>query len=126
MKMEIRYAKTHEWAAKDGDVFLCGLSDYAQDKVGDVVFVELPEVGASVEQGAPFGVIESVKAANDLYSPLSGEITEVNGALEDEPELVNSSPLKDGWICKIKSSEDSFKALMTEGEYKEFLKGQDE
>jgi len=124
--MEIRYAKTHEWAAKDGDVYLCGLSDYAQDKVGDVVFVELPEVGASVEQGAPFGVIESVKAANDLYSPLTGEITEVNNNLEDEPELVNSSPLGEGWICKIKSDDASFGSLMTEAEYLEFVKGQDE
>ena len=124
--MEIRYAKTHEWAAKEGDVYLCGLSDYAQDKVGDVVFVELPEVGADVEQGAPFGVIESVKAANDLYSPLNGEITEVNDRLEDEPELVNSSPLKDGWICRIKSDDESFHALMSEAEYLEFVKGQDE
>ncbi len=124
--MEIRYSKTHEWAAKDGDVYICGLSDYAQDKVGDIVFVELPETGAETEQGAPFGVIESVKAANDLYAPLNGEVTDVNSALEDEPELVNSSPLKDGWICKIKSSDDSFNALMTGSEYQEFLKEQDE
>lgn len=124
--MEIRYAKSHEWAAKDGDLYICGLSDYAQEKVGDIVFVELPETGAEVEQGAPFGVIESVKAANDLYSPLNGEVAEVNGTLEDEPELVNSSPLDEGWICKIKCSDDSFSSLMTEDEYKEFLKGQDE
>ncbi|MDC7232151.1 MAG: glycine cleavage system protein GcvH [Spirochaetales bacterium] len=124
--MEIRYAKTHEWAAKEGDLYICGLSDYAQEKVGDIVFVELPETGAAVEQGAPFGVIESVKAANDLYSPLSGEVAAVNEALEDEPELVNSSPLKDGWICKIKSDDASFSALMSEDEYKEYLKGQDD
>ena len=124
--MEIRYSKTHEWAAKEGDLYICGLSDYAQEKVGDIVFVELPETGAEVEQGAPFGVIESVKAANDLYSPLSGEVAEVNSALEDEPELVNSSPLKDGWICKIKSDNESFNALMSESEYQEYLKEQDE
>ena len=124
--MEIRYAKSHEWAAKEGDLYICGLSEYAQEKVGDIVFVELPETGAEVEQGAPFGVIESVKAANDLYAPLNGEVTEVNEGLEDEPELVNSSALKDGWICKIKSDDDSFSALMSEEEYEEFLKGQDE
>lgn len=124
--MEIRYAKSHEWAAKDGDLYICGLSDYAQEKVGDIVFVELPEAGAEVEQAAPFGVIESVKAANDLYSPLNGVVAEVNEGLEDEPELVNSSPMKDGWICKIKSDDDSFSALMSEEEYQEFLKGQDE
>ena len=102
--MEIRYSKTHEWAAKEGELYICGLSDYAQDKVGDIVFVELPETGAEAEQGAPFGVIESVKAANDLYSPLSGEVVEVNwrpgggaGARSIPP------PLKKGWICKIKS-----------------------
>jgi glycine cleavage system H protein len=124
--MEIRYAKSHEWAAKEGDLYICGLSDYAQEKVGDIVFVELPEVGAEVEQAAPFGVIESVKAANDLYSPLSGVVAEVNEGLEDEPELVNSSPMNDGWICKIKSDDDSFSALMSEVEYQEFLKGQDD
>lgn len=124
--MEIRYAKSHEWAAKEGDLYICGLSEYAQEKVGDIVFVELPECGAQAEQGAPFGVIESVKAANDLYSPLNGEVAQVNEALEDEPELVNSSPLKDGWICKIKSDDESFAALMSEAEYKEYLKGQDE
>jgi glycine cleavage system H protein len=124
--MEIKYAKTHEWATKEGDLYICGLSEYAQDKIGDVVFVELPETDAEVEQGAPFGVIESVKAANDLYSPLNGTVAAVNDGLEDEPELVNSSPMKDGWICKIKSEDESFAALMSEEEYKEFLKGQDE
>ena len=124
--MEIRYSKTHEWAAKDGELYICGLSDYAQDKVGDIVFVELPETGAEAEQGAPFGVIESVKAANDLYAPLNGEVAEVNSALEDEPELINSSPLKDGWICKIKSGDDSFSSLMTESEYQEYLKEQED
>lgn len=124
--MEIRYAKSHEWAVKDGDIYICGLSEYAQDKVGDIVFVELPEVGAEVEQAAPFGVIESVKAANDLYSPLNGVVAKVNDELEDTPELVNSSPMKDGWICKIKSDDDSFSSLMSEEEYQEFLKGQDD
>jgi glycine cleavage system H protein len=124
--MEIRYAKTHEWAGKEGDLYVCGLSEYAQDKIGDVVFVELPETGAEVEQNAPFGVIESVKAANDLYSPLNGEVAEVNTALEDEPELVNSSPLEDGWICKIRSDDESFAALKSEDEYQVYLKGQDE
>ncbi len=124
--MEIRYSKTHEWAAKDGDLYICGLSEYAQEKVGDVVFVELPETGAEVEQGAPFGVIESVKAANDLYSPINGEVAEVNDALEDEPELVNSSPLKDGWICKIKCSDDSFSSLMSADEYEAYLKEQED
>ncbi len=124
--MEIKYSKTHEWAGKEGDLFICGLSDYAQDKIGDVVFVELPEVGKEVKQDEPFGVIESVKAANDLYSPLNGEVVEVNEELEDQPELVNSSPLSEGWICKIKVSDDSFDKLMTEDEYKAFLEEQDD
>ncbi len=124
--MEVRYSKTHEWAAKEGDLYLCGLSDYAQEKIGDVVFVELPEVGKGVTQEEPFGVIESVKAANDLYSPLNGEVAEVNEALEDEPELVNASPLGGGWICKIKSDDGSFDNLMTEAEYKAFLEEQDD
>ena len=124
--MEVRYAKSHEWVAKEGDVYLCGLSEYAQEKVGDIVFVELPETGAEVAQGTPFGVIESVKAANDLYAPLNGEVVAANEALEDEPELVNSSPMKEGWICKIKSDDASFSALMSEDEYQEFLKEQDE
>jgi len=124
--MEIRYAKTHEWARKEGELFVCGLSEYAQEKIGDVVFVELPETGKSFNQGEPFGVIESVKAANDLYSPLTGEVVEGNENLEDQPELVNSSPLGEGWICKVKASADDFAKLMTEEEYKVFLSEQDE
>ena len=124
--MEIKYAKSHEWAAKAGDLFICGLSDYAQEKIGDVVFVELPEVGKTVSQGEPFGVIESVKAANDLYSPLNGEVVEVNEELEDQPELVNSSPLGEGWICKVKMSDSSFDKLLSEEEYKAFLDEQED
>lgn len=124
--MLIKYAKSHEWAVKSGDLYLCGLSNYAQEKVGDIVFVELPEVGKTVKQGEPFGVIESVKAANDVYSPLNGEIVEANQKLEDEPELVNSSPLGEGWICKIKMSDSSFDNLMNEEEYKAFQEEQDD
>ena len=124
--MDIRYAKSHEWAAREGDLYVCGLSDYAQEKIGDVVFVELPDVGKEVIQGETFGVIESVKAANDLYSPLNGEVVEVNEELEDQPELVNSSPLGEGWICKVKMSDDSFNNLMNEEEYNAFLEEQDD
>ena len=124
--MNIKYSKTHEWAAQAGDLYICGLSDYAQEKIGDVVFVELPEVGKNVNQGEPFGVIESVKSANDLYSPVTGEVVEVNEELEDQPELVNSSPLGEGWICKIKVSDCSFDNLLSEEDYQAFLEEEEE
>ena len=102
-----RYQDTHEWARQEGDLIVCGITDHAQDSLSDVVYVELPEVGAVMEQGDIFGVVESVKAASDLYIPMSGEIVDVNDKLEDEPELVNADAYGQGWMIKFKPSDPS-------------------
>ena len=99
-----KYQDTHEWARQEGDLIVCGITDHAQDSLSDVVYVELPEVGASMNRGDVFGVVESVKAASDLYMPMGGEIVEVNAALEDEPEIVNDDPFGAGWMIKFKAS----------------------
>jgi glycine cleavage system H protein len=119
----VKYQKSHEWARKDGDLVVVGVSDYAQDSLGDVVFVELPEVGSSFKQGESFGVIESVKSASDLFMPVGGEIAEVNEALSDSPEIVNESPFGDGWMIKIKPSDISeYDSLISASEYEEYTK----
>jgi glycine cleavage system H protein len=115
---ELKYANSHEWARVESDgTVIVGITDHAQDALGDIVFIELPESGIEVEAGAEIAVVESVKAASDIYSPVSGEIIEVNSALEDEPELVNGSPYDDGWLfsVKISSSEDFRDLLDAEG-----------
>ncbi|MBT4163339.1 MAG: glycine cleavage system protein GcvH [Porticoccaceae bacterium] len=102
---ELKYALSHEWARLDSDgTVVIGITDHAQAALGDVVYVELPEVGAEVDAGAEIAVIESVKAASDIYSPVTGEVTEVNLELEEEPETVNHSPYVDGWLFRIKAS----------------------
>lgn len=101
-----KYAKSHEWAKDEGDgVVTIGISEHAQDALGDIVFVELPSVGQTLNAGDEFGVVESVKAASDLYSPVSGEVTEVNSELENAPETINESPYENGWIIKVKASD---------------------
>ncbi|GAB2712052.1 glycine cleavage system protein GcvH [Halomonas garicola] len=103
----IHYAESHEWVQDNGDgTVTVGISDHAQESLGDVVFVELPEVGQTLAKGDEFGVIESVKAASDLYAPISGEVVEVNEDLEDAPESVNESPYEDGWIMKVRLDGD--------------------
>ncbi|WP_415886154.1 glycine cleavage system protein GcvH [Neptuniibacter sp. QD37_6] len=103
---ELKYVASHEWIRVEGDgTVVIGVTDHAQDLLGDVVFVELPEVGAEVESGDETGVVESVKAASDVYAPLSGEVVAVNEDLEDSPELVNSDPYGDGWFFKLKLSD---------------------
>ena len=102
-----RYAETHEWARKEGDLMVCGITDHAQEELSDVVYVELPEVGGTLAKDDQFGVIESVKAASDLYMPMGGEIIEVNSTLEDSPEIVNSDPFGEGWMIKFKPSDPS-------------------
>ncbi len=97
------YAATHEWVSSDGDQITVGITDYAQHALGDVVFVELPEVGRTLEQGESFGAVESVKAASDVYAPVGGEVIEVNQALEDAPETVNSDPYAAGWMIKLRA-----------------------
>lgn len=111
-----RYRSTHEWARMDGDTYICGITDFAQDSLSDVVYVELPEVGSVFEQGEVFGAIESVKSANDLYMPLTGEITAVNGELEDAPELVNDDPYGRGWMISFKASDPNQFSELLDGE----------
>jgi glycine cleavage system H protein len=117
-----KYAKTHEWVSVDGDVATIGISQYAVDELGEVVPFDLPKVGAQVSAGSAMGEIESVKAVSELYAPVSGDIIEVNESLESQPELVNSSPLDEGWICKVRLSDTSeLAALMDEAIYNQFL-----
>lgn len=101
---ELLYTKDHEWIRLKGDVAITGITDFAQGELGDVVFVQLPEIGMKVEQEKAFGTIEAVKAVADVYAPLSGEIVEVNAELNDHPELMNQDPYEKGWIAKIKTS----------------------
>jgi glycine cleavage system H protein len=108
-----RYMDSHEWVRKDGDEFVIGISDYAQESLSDIVYVELPEVGDTLERSESFGVVESVKAASDVYAPISGEVTAINEELEDAPELVNQDPYGDGWLIRIAPSDaDEFDDLM--------------
>jgi glycine cleavage system H protein len=122
---DARYAETHEWARPEGDLFACGITDHAQEELSDVVYVELPEVGTTLAQGEQFGVIESVKAASDLYIPMGGEIVEVNETLEDSPEIVNDDPYGQGWMIKFKPSDPSqWEALLTLDGYKASVGGE--
>ena len=116
---EIRYLASHEWGRIDEEgILTVGISDHAQDLLGDIVFVELPDIGKTLEAEEESAIVESVKAASDVYSPLSGEVTEVNEKLLDEPEIVNSAPYEEGWFFKIRLDDDSeFENLMTEEEY---------
>ncbi len=121
---DLKYSKEHEWVRVDGDIAVVGISDYAQAQLGDVVFVELPEMGASFSNGDEVAVVESVKAASEIYAPVSGEVVEVNEALGDEPELVNGAPTGDGWFFKIRLGDPSeLEGLMDEAAYLEFVKG---
>ncbi|WP_372653935.1 glycine cleavage system protein GcvH [Halobacteriovorax sp.] len=116
---ELKYTTDHEWAQKEGDIISVGITDFAQSSLGDIVFVELPEVGDDLSKEDSFGVVESIKSVSDLYSPLTGEIVEVNSELVDSPESCNESPYG-SWMIKIKvSSEDEYNALMTPEAYQE-------
>ena len=120
----VRYAESHEWVKATGETAKLGITDYAQDQLGDIVFVELPDVGESFEKGAEFGTVESVKAVSELYMPVSGEIVAINGALEDAPELVNNTPFSDGWMIEVKLENSSeLDALMDKDAYLSTLKG---
>ncbi len=102
LDQDAKYQDSHEWARKEGDLIVVGISDHAQDSLSDIVYVELPVIDDEIDKGDVFGVVESVKAASDLYMPVSGEIVEVNDALEDTPEVVNSDPFGEGWFIKVK------------------------
>jgi glycine cleavage system H protein len=104
---DLRYSSDHEWVRRDGDEVRIGITDYAQDALGDVVFVQLPAVGAAVTAGDPFGEVESTKSVSDVYAPVSGTVSEINEALVDSPQLLNEDPYGEGWICAIRISEPS-------------------
>ena len=117
-----RYAKSHEYVHADGGIATLGISDYAQKELGDVVFVELPQVGSQVEANEEFGNSESVKAASELFSPVTGEVVEINEELASRPELVNTDPYGDGWMLKVKlTSPEELDVLMTAEEYEEYV-----
>ena len=121
--MSKKFTKDHEWIRLDGDIATVGITAYAQEQLGDVVFVEVPEAGRQVSQGDDAAVVESVKAASEVYAPLSGEVVEGNGALEANPELVNQSPDEDGWFFKMTLSDaGQLDELMDEAAYQAFVK----
>lgn len=121
---DVRYSRDHEWARKDGDVFTVGISDFAQDQLGDVVYVELPEAGATFDKGQEFGTVESVKAVSELFMPVTGQVVEVNAGLEDGPERVNNDPYGEGWMIKVRpANPGDFDELMDRQAYKTHVKG---
>jgi glycine cleavage system H protein len=122
--MSIRYTEEHEWIRLEGDTAVVGISNYAQEQLGDVVYVELPEVGRKVEKGKEMAVVESVKAASEVYAPVSGEVVAVNKELAAEPAKVNADPMGNGWFVKLKiTNKTELDKLMDEGAYKKFVEG---
>jgi glycine cleavage system H protein len=116
---ELQYTKSHEWVRTEDDTATIGITDYAQEELGDIVFVELPEEGATFDAGDSFGTVESVKAVSDLYSPVGGEVVEVNEALSDNPEKINEDPYGDGWIVKLRVSDEG--DLLSASDYEQLL-----
>jgi len=122
---DLKYSKTHEWVKMDGGVAVVGITDHAQDTLGDITFVELPKVGAQLKQNSEAGVIESVKAASDLMAPISGAVASVNDALESAPEAINGEPYGGGWLYKVKPADVSeLDGLMDAAEYEKFLESE--
>ena len=120
---EIKYTKEHEWISLNGEVAMIGITDHAQSQLGDIVFVELPDVDSEINQNDTFGVIEAVKTVADLFAPVKGLIIELNSSLEDSPDLINSDPYGAGWIIKVKVSDSNqYYDLMSNDEYEEFIK----
>jgi glycine cleavage system H protein len=121
---DLRYTKEHEWARREGDRIRVGITDFAQDALGDVVYVDLPEVGTAVQADAPFGEVESTKSVSDVYSPIGGTIVETNPAIGDRPELVNEQPYGEGWLVVVEPSDPSqFEALMDATAYRAHVDG---
>ena len=119
---DLKFSKEHEWVLVEGSVATVGITDYAQDQLGDIVFVELPAVGDKVSKEDAFGVVESVKAVSDIYAPVSGKVVEVNDDLPENPEMLNEDPYGDGWIIKIEMSDpEELQDLMTATEYEEYV-----
>lgn len=124
---ELRYSEEHEWAAVDDNIATIGITDYAQEQLGDVVYIELPETGTQVTKGDKFGVVESVKAVSDIYSPLTGTVVTVNTGLPNTPETVNEEPYGDGWMIRVEMSDpEEFNDLMTAAEYEKFIEEAEE
>lgn len=121
---ELKYTKSHEWVRLEGDVAVVGITDFAQDALGDVVFVELPQVGKVAEAGAAIAVVESVKTASDIYAPVAGEIIEVNNALGGKPELLNESPYGEGWLFKMKVNPADVEGLLSARDYQAIAESQ--
>jgi glycine cleavage system H protein len=117
----LRYTKEHEWARSEDDVIVVGITDYAQDQLGDVVFVGLPDVGNEVAAGEPCGEVESTKSVSDIYSPVTGEVIERNDELEQNPELINSDPYRQGWLFKVRSAGDGGAGLMAPADYQKLI-----
>jgi glycine cleavage system H protein len=119
---EFKYTEEHEWVMVEKDLATIGITDFAQDALGDVVFVELPEVGTVLEVGKPFGVVESVKAVSDIYAPIAGTVEEINEDLVETPEIINTSPYEDGWMIKIRMTDASAAdALMSSEDYQALI-----
>ncbi|MFQ5442467.1 MAG: glycine cleavage system protein GcvH [Thermodesulfobacteriota bacterium] len=119
---DLKYTKEHEWVKVEGESAVVGVTDYAQDSLGDVVYVELPEEGSAVAKDEPFGVVESVKAVSDLYAPVSGNVTEVNDAIVDSPEVINEDPYGDAWMIKIELSDSGdLDGLLSSDEYQKYI-----
>lgn len=121
---ELKYTKSHEWVRLEGDVAVVGITDFAQDALGDVVFVDLPQVGKTVEAGSAVAVVESVKTASDIYAPVAGEILEVNSALSDKPELINQSPYGEGWLFKMRVNPADLNGLLSAADYQAIAENQ--
>ena len=122
---DVRYTREHEWARDESGVVTVGITSYATDQLGDIVFVELPNVGKRLEAGKPFGVVEAVKTVSDLYAPIEGEVVEVNSALADNPALVNQEPFGDGWMVRIRPvRKDDVKQLLDHREYTQLIEEQ--
>lgn len=118
----LKYTKDHEWIRVEGDMGVVGITDYAQGELGDVVFVEVPSIGTKLQQGKQFGTIEAVKTVSDIFAPVSGEITEINPALKDSPELVNKEPYSGGWMVKIKiENKSDLAGLLDAAKYQEMV-----
>ena len=121
---DVHYTETHEWVRDEEETVVVGVGDYAQDQLGDIVFVELPGIGDTFEKGEEFGTMESVKAVSEIYLPVAGKIVAINEALSEEPELVNQEPYNSGWMVEIEPDDpDEIQTLMTSSEYMEMLKG---
>ena len=124
---ELRYSEEHEWAAVDEHIATIGITDYAQEQLGDIVYIELPETGTQVTKGDKFGVIESVKAVSDVYSPVTGTVVTVNTGLPNTPETVNEEPYGDGWMIRVEMSDpEELNDLMTAAEYEKFIEEAEE